>query len=63
MQLKEINSGVFQDSVGAMLYLLYIVNLPIALDSTIANDTILVTHDNPIEVSPRLQKNLSYIQR
>jgi hypothetical protein len=48
-----------------MLYLLYIADLPITLDTTtydIADDTvILLTHNNSIKAS--LEQSLSYIQK
>jgi len=58
-QLKEINSGVPQDSVlGPMLYLLYTADLPVALGSTTAtyaDDTaVLAAHNNQREASLRL---------
>jgi len=59
IQLKEINSGMPQDSVLELtLYLLsYTADLPIALDYTAAiyaDTAILATHNNHIEESLRL---------
>jgi len=67
-QLKGINSGDSQGSIlGPVLYLLYSVDLPVALGSTTATYTdytvVLVVHNNHIEVSLRLQKCLYHIQR
>jgi len=65
-QLKDIDSGVPQGSVLPVLYLLYIADLPIALDTitaTYADDTaILAAHKNHIEASQRLQESFFYIQ-
>jgi len=66
-QLKDINSGVPQDSMlGPVLYLLYTADLPVATNTTTASysdDTaILTAHKDHIEVSQRLQKSLFHIQ-
>jgi hypothetical protein len=66
IQLKEINSGMPQSSVSRpVLYLLYIVDLPVALGFTIttyADDIAAhVVHNNHLEASLRLQEYLYYI--
>jgi len=65
-QLKDINSGVPQSNVlGPVLYLLYIADLPVALDTIIAtyaaDITILAAHKDHVEAS-HLQERLFYIQ-
>jgi len=65
-QLKQMNSGVPQDSVlKLVLYPLYITDLP-ALDTiaTYADDTtILAIHNNHTERSLYLQESLFDIQK
>jgi len=68
MQVKDINFGIPEGSVlGPVLYLLYIADFRVALDTTTAtyaDDTaILVAHKNHIEASQRLQKSLFCIQK
>jgi len=67
-QLKEINSGVFQDRIlEPVLYLLYTADLRIALGSitaTYADDTaVLAAHNNHMKASLGLQESLYHIQR
>jgi len=66
-QLKEINSGVPEGSIGPMLYVLYTADLPVCLcftTATYADDTaVLAAHNNHIEASSRLQESLHHIQR
>jgi len=52
--------------LGSVLYLLYIADFPVALDTitaTYADDTaILAVHKDHTEASQRLQENFSHIQ-